>query len=472
MENNFKILSLNVNGLNDPRKRRLALKYFKTFRKSIILLQETHCKRGCARLWRSQWPGSMLLSEGSRNQGGVAILFSRDLKPSISNVYTHIDERFIVADIELENRCFKIASVYMPTSDHENRQIEILGELEEALEDDQGSDLFVGGDFNVAMHPELDRQGYVRPQIHNTSFRGLLIQFLDRLDLLDAWRIQNTGKRNFSWSRAHKMARLDYIFASSSFLGILKAQAPISCSFSDHRLLSLMVKPKDVPRGKGFWRMQTWLLERKDFRLRMREFLAVRIADSLLLPHDTRWEFIKLGIREMTNSAEAAEEYHAVKRELLQIQLLVARQAMLRSRTKWLGQGERPTSYFLNLEKRQYNEKTISSIYNEEGTLLTTQEDILKYEKDHYQKQHSPLPQTHADGRRHPDPFCAAPQSTLKDLDRDVLNDALSLEELERAAKSMHNGKSPGTDGIPIEFYKKILGLTGPPPFSIFSSFS
>lgn len=144
MESTFKVLSLNVNGLNDARKRRLAFKFFKKCSNSIILLQETHCKRGLARLWRSQWPGSMLLTEGSGNQGGVAILFSRELKPKISQVYTQEDERFILAQFELENRKYSMASVYMPTSDHENMQLEILCALEDALGDDQKSEIFVG----------------------------------------------------------------------------------------------------------------------------------------------------------------------------------------------------------------------------------------------------------------------------------------------------------------------------------------
>lgn len=451
-------------------------------------------------MWKSQWPGSMLLTEGSGNQGGVAILFSGDLKPKILRVNTHDDDRFILSHFELEGRCYSIASVYMPTSDHEISQLEILSELEEALEDEEGeTEVFLGGDFNVSMNSDLDRQGYVHPQINNTSFRTHLISFLERLDLVDVWRTQNPLKISFSWSRAHKMARLDYIFAPSSFLGVLESKAPTSCSFSDHRLLSLTVNPREIPRGRGFWRMQASVLEREDFRLKLRDFLTSRINDSPHLPHDIRWEFIKLGIREfsiqycsklnqesrclernledrlfilekeMVDSPEVAEEYHATKRELLQIQLLASRQAMLRSRTKWLTQGERPTSYFLNMEKRNYNEKTISAIFNAEEVLLTRQEDILEFEKEHFQEQHSRLPEARIDLNVHPDPFSTPSASTVDDLDRAVLNDILSLEELEKSARSMQTGKSPGCDGIPIEFYKLFWDLVGPLLLSCFT---
>lgn len=248
----------------------------------------------------------------------------------------------------------------------------------------------------------------------------------------------------------------------------------------------------DLPRGKGFWKLQTSLLDNEDFRNEIRKYLTDRIAESHLLPPDTRWDFVKLGIQEfsiqfynrvqqesrnlqrdlekrmsslqeeMIDSPDSAEEYQAVKRELLQIELLASRRSMLRSRTKWLGQGERPTSYFLNLEKKNYNDKTISSIYNEAGNLLTKQEDILRYEKEHYQRQHSPLPASRIDLSLHPDPFCSPPPNSLDDMDREVLNDGLSLDEFEKAARSMQNGKSPGCDGIPIEFYKRFWDIVGP----------
>lgn len=64
----------------------------------------------------------------------------------------------------------------------------------------------------------------------------------------------------------------------------------------------------------------------------------------------------------MISSKEAAEEFHTCKRELFQIQLLRSREAMLRSRCNWLVQGERPTKYFLNLEKRNYDEKSVTSM--------------------------------------------------------------------------------------------------------------
>lgn len=494
MEEQLQVISLNLNGLNDVRKRRLTFTFLKKFKKSVFLLQETHCRPGNANLWKSQWPGHMLLTEGSGSQGGVAILFSKDLSPKISNSTIHSAERFISCRFELYQKVFTVVSVYMPTADHERIQLETLKDLEDALELEEESEIFIGGDFNVALDPNLDRKGYKHPNIHNVSFRDQLILFLERLNLTDVWRIQNPSKRAFSWSRGQKLSRLDYIFAPRSFLGVTKAKQPLSCSFSDHRLVSLSIWPQKIAKGKGFWKMQTFIIEREDFRLQLREFLTQQITNTIHLADDIRWEFIKLKVREfsiqyysklkednrrlerelekrlislevtMQESQEAAEEYHATKRELLQLQLLAARQAMLRSRSTWLVQGDRPTKFFLNLEKKNFNDKTISSIYNEEGLLLSEQEDILKFEKQYFQTLHSSEGDAHPDLEVTSDPFCSPPppNSILDDMERGILNEHLTLEELEKAAKMMKNGKSPGCDGIPIEFYKAFWDVVGP----------
>lgn len=51
------------------------------------------------------------------------------------------------------------------------------------------------------------------------------------------------------------------------------------------------------------------------------------------------------------------------------------------------------------------------------------------------------------------------PRTDSSDLDGPIL-----LEEVQKAAKAMHKGKSPGTDGIPPEFCY-FLGAVGPISF-------
>lgn len=62
---------------------------------------------------------------------------------------------------------------------------------------------------------------------------------------------------------------------------------------------------------------------------------------------------------------------------------------MVRARAKWIEEGEKPTKYFLALEKRNYINKTISKIANDSGVLITNQQEILNEIKYFYQTLYS-----------------------------------------------------------------------------------
>lgn len=52
---------------------------------------------------------------------------------------------------------------------------------------------------------------------------------------------------------------------------------------------------------------------------------------------------------------------------------------LIRSRAKWLSEGEKPTSYFLNLENRNYVNKTIPKLIKQDNNIhveINKQEDI------------------------------------------------------------------------------------------------
>ena len=52
--------------------------------------------------------------------------------------------------------------------------------------------------------------------------------------------------------------------------------------------------------------------------------------------------------------------------------------SIVRSKTKWTEQGEKPTKYFFNLERRNYNHKTIKELKHPDGTPVTKDDEILK----------------------------------------------------------------------------------------------
>lgn len=489
----FHLITLNVNGLNDVRKRRLAFQYLKRFKKTIFLLQETHCRPGNGRLWKSQWGSTIFLTEESANTGGVAILFSKDLDPSINSIMPSKFNRFLIADFSLKGENYQVVSIYMPTANREKLQIEILEELHSLLQQDGGtSHIILGGDFNVSIDPLLDQKGYANDDIPNKKFRTELLEVLERFDLSDLWRIQNPKSNSHTWSRSGHFSRLDYFFSPNNFPGLLKTSDPKTVPFSDHRMVFLKIRPSPPPRGKGFWKFKTSLLQNEDFCKEVIVAIEVGAENAKDLSPQMRWEFIKLSIREsamkfdkkrreeqnrleaeletqlftlekdLYNSQEIQEENQVIKRELYQIQLARTRESMIRSKVKWVGEGERPTKYFLNLERKNFESKIVSALIDDSGATITDPGDILGLEKEFFTKLYTDQQNDDPEQNSvHREEFLKS-NTSLSDMDRELLNRNISLEELEIALKGMLNGKAPGSDGLPPELYKRFWGILGP----------
>ena len=57
---------------------------------------------------------------------------------------------------------------------------------------------------------------------------------------------------------------------------------------------------------------------------------------------------------------------------------------IIRSRTLWLQEAEKPSKYFCGLENKNYTEKTIKKIKLPNGDFLTDQTEILNYVNNFY----------------------------------------------------------------------------------------
>ena len=77
--------------------------------------------------------------------------------------------------------------------------------------------------------------------------------------------------------------------------------------------------------------------------------------------------------------------------EILKIELASLREdrikgAQIRARSLKLNEGEKPSSYFLSLEKANYINKTMLEIHDLQDKLINNREGILQAQKDFYQK--------------------------------------------------------------------------------------
>ena len=132
---------------------------------------------------------------------------------------------------------------------------------------------------------------------------------------------------------------------------------------------------------------------------------------------------------------------------------------MFRSKYRWLEKGERPTSYFFNLEKTNYTKKTISEPELENGEFIYNNKVILSAIGDFYRDLYT---SKISGAQPEFDQFTqnlTTPQ--LMNDERDELEGILTFEECKDTLKSFSNGKSPGEDGFTVEFYRSFFDILG-----------
>ena len=124
---------------------------------------------------------------------------------------------------------------------------------------------------------------------------------------------------------------------------------------------------------------------------------------------------------------------------------------ILRSKSDWYEQGEKSTKYFLNLEKHNSIKNTIRKIYIHD---IESDDDeaILDHTKSFYEniferKCDKTLAQCH-------DFLDKIATPTLSVANKDFCDKVLTIDDLSESLDSMDSGKSPGNDGLTIEFYK------------------
>ena len=146
-----------------------------------------------------------------------------------------------------------------------------------------------------------------------------------------------------------------------------------------------------------------------------------------------------------------------VSAKIAELVLHEAEGAKVRSRIKWAEEGEASTSYFLRLEKKNGSDGWISAMKNADGSLATDISSICDSWVAFYSSLFSACdtePDTREELLQNLSSFLSPDQSQLCD-------GYLTADEVLEALTGMARGKSPGSDGLPVEFYLTFWDLLG-----------
>ncbi len=111
-----KLISVNVQGLNNPEKRRKLFRWFKDNAAKIVFMQETFCTKEFSKIENSAWPGKIYHNlSHSPHSKGVAIMFSNLIDYKVHNVHKMEDSRVILINCTVDNQDITLVNVYAPT---------------------------------------------------------------------------------------------------------------------------------------------------------------------------------------------------------------------------------------------------------------------------------------------------------------------------------------------------------------------
>ena len=135
---------------------------------------------------------------------------------------------------------------------------------------------------------------------------------------------------------------------------------------------------------------------------------------------------------------------------------------IIRARARWHEHGEKSTKYFLNLEKRNHVKKHIRKLVIS-GVVKTDPFDILQEQTRFYRELYKSS-NSDAENRQNIVKFLEnlnIPQLTEEQML--TCEGKISAEECYNILESFQSNKTPGNDGIPIEFYKLFWPLISDP---------
>ena len=497
--NTIDIFSANVRGLRQHFKRVDIFDYIKGLKADIICLQETHLVQKDINILSKEWNIDYYLAGDSTNSRGVLIMLNNTFEYQVNQCVRDPEGRFIIIELSITNLInVFVINVYAPNKDDPGWFDKLFKKVQSIS---NNCEIWTG-DWNAALS---DTDIYNYSKLRNPLASQTINDFKFKTGLIDVWRIQNLNRKRFTWrsEKPCKASRLDYFLISEDILPLNPKSDILHSYKSDHCIIKLSIVKSVQKRGKGLWKFNNALLENMDFvdmikkeislitktyalpvysetyiDLDKGENLEILISSTLFLETllcQLRGQIIKFSKNLKRKETETEEtlvtSINTLQQELdcdndnivkknslrdLSLQLENLREkkikgSIVRSRAALIDNWEKPSKYFLNLEKRNHVNKNIPSLMDGKKEIFNT-EQILSLQRAFYADLYSSKNTVSLENSKFSDYLDNIPK--LPKTSRDKLEIPYTIEELQLAIKSSKLNKAPGPDGYSNEFFK------------------
>lgn len=489
----LKIGSCNCQGLADFQKRRDVFQHLRQLKFNIYFIQDSHFKPSLEKQIRAEWGYECFFASNTSQSRGVAILFNSNFDFKIQKTIKDPNGNFLILNLKTMNNDLTLVNIYGPNRDNPEFYDNI-----QHLNNMENTHIIMAGDWNLVLDPSKDCYNY--KNINNPKSQDTVMEMSVDLQLVDVWREINPDVKRYTWRRSnpHQQARLDFYLISETLLSYVKHTDIVYGYRSDHSLITLEIEFTKDTNHKGSWKFNSSLLRDHNYVQIVNEVITETISQYAVLVYDRQnldqipldqiqftisnqlfldTLLMQIRSKSMEFSSKKKKENNIqetkITEEINRLEQKVVRSEdenvelqqkinsltelrktkmegiLLRSKARWAAKGEKITKYYCNLEKRHYVSKQMFTLVTNDGTCLDRTEDMLAETKKYFETLYSERQVQEVDLQKFSHTL-----PKLTDEEADQLEGLITLEEASHALKNMANGKSPGSDGMTVDFYK------------------
>ena len=480
--NSFKTISVNVRGIRNADKRKIVFSWIKNQKASIVFLQETHITHEIQHLIENELKGTWVFANGSNRSCGVCVYISNALDVQMVDFKASTDGRKILINLLINGDEFSLLNIYAPTNKTNREQF--FKRLTTFIRRNckNMSKLIIGGDMNCVMNPSVDTKGAKSVYKPSNALKSIIKCF----KLCDIWRKLHPNVHQFTWRQLSLgvSSRIDFWLVSKDMIQFIENTCIKPTVKSDHNAIMLSVKMNNVKHGPGYWKMNVNILKDELYVKAIKQCIAKCKNEYSNENPQVKWEVCKVKIKELTqafskkkakqnrgevkeiekklcdleekinngeNSPNICKDYTETKSKLERYYQQKCKGASIRARVRWFEEGEKNTKYFLNLEKHQGVKKQLTKVRTEQNKTVTTEEEVLNETVKFYQN-------LYTSQEIKDDDICNYLNNVrirkLNKKDRVSCEGLITLSECKKAVFKMKKNKTPGSDGLPIEWYQ------------------
>lgn len=480
------VISLNARGLRDVTKRKALFTFAKSFKTDFVFFQESHSIPSDYAFWRNQWCNDIWFAHGSEHSAGVLILKNN----FVGDVLHHFCDKkghFLMLVVCINNIVVILVNIYgyNVTRDNdllfetiEDKILLWLNTYPDAL-------IFIGGDFNMVPDNQMDRL----PPKRSTSVNTKLKIFMDKFNVIDIWREIFPNTKSYTWSNksCSRQSRIDYWLVSQCVKNFKATTSILPSPLTDHKaiLLQSPLSSDNIFSGPraSYWKLNSSLLTHDQVKIKISFLIKYYwLKAKKDNKYGLNWELLKHEIgkcarkfgTQLAKLKKQEEESIVYKiiylhnkvqdglseaefQELSELQTKLdliykyrAEGSFIRSRRRWLEQGEQSTAYFFRMEKNNSRNLTINSL-NIDGTESSDPKQIATFCANFYTNLYK---SKYCDDSAQLFFQSLKGTKTLSINETDTCDRHITAAEIIESIEALKNNKSPGTDGLTAEFYK------------------